>query len=409
MDTFTIINYQGSKKNLLEFIHSNLNQYMNENDVLLDIFAGTSSVAYSYKRTNTVYANDAEEYASTMARALLCSDADTLKKIEDLKGAYANYENPDSRYEEWIVEEAKAVEEEDIDCLEDLYERMPTVWKSGTKWFAHKEEYSLFVKYYSTSYFGIKQARDIDALRKAIDTNGGKVKDIYLAALFYAMKECVLSKDGHMAQPLDIKKNKTRLFKLRKKDIYALFLQKLNDFKGDEFVRGKEGNRVFKFNFEDLLEKKDLLQDVTVFYADPPYTDMQYSRYYHILNTVVEYDYPDVTKNGSNYTKGLYLENRFQSQLSQKSKCMGAMEKLISYSKEHNITLAISFAYPKNVETQKIDRYVIDIEDLIEKCKKYYSSSKVHVLTQSYKHSNNRNSETKKVLEYLIICEREGI
>lgn len=408
MDTFTIINYQGSKKNLLEFIHSNLDQYMNENDVLLDIFAGTSSVAYSYKRTNTVYANDAEEYASTMARALLCNDVDSLNEIEIVKNAYANYKNPDIRYDSWIDKEEKAIEEENLTSLLDLYNQIPTIWKLGTKWFAHKDEYSLFVKYYSTSYFGIKQARDIDAIRYAIEKASEKTKDIYLAALFYAMKECVLSKDGHMAQPLDIEKNKIKLFRLRKKDVYSLFLQKIKDFTGDDFVRGKGNNRVFNSNFEELLKKKDLLEDVSIIYADPPYTDMQYSRYYHILNTVVEYDYPDVTKNGDNYTKGLYLENRFQSQLSQKSKCFNSMEKLITYARRRNITLAISFAYPKNVELQKTDRYVMNIDDLIDLCKKYYSSSNVHVFTRNYQHSNNRNSETKKVLEYLIICEREG-
>lgn len=409
MDTFTIINYQGSKKKLLEFIHSNLNDYMDDNDVLLDIFAGTSSVAYSYKRTNKVYANDAEKYASTMARALLCSDVDILTDFDNIKKEFKEYINPDKRYNSWIEDEEKAVENENIDDLLDLYEEIPTIWKTGIKWFHNKEEFSLFMKYYSTSYFGIKQARDIDAIRYALEKNSGELKDVYLSALFYAIKECIFSKDGHMAQPLDIKKNRKRLFKLRKKNIYLLFLQKLNDFKGDDFVREKRDNKVFNYNFEDLLEMEDLLNDVTVIYADPPYTDMQYSRYYHILNTLVEYDYPDVTKNGGHYTKGLYLNNRFQSQLSQKSKCLKSMEKLISYASSKNITLAISFAYPKNVKKQKTNRYVMDINDLILECKKYYSTSKVHVFTQNYQHSNNRNSEAKKVLEYLIICEREGV
>ncbi len=71
MDNLTIINYQGSKKNLLKFIHESLDQYITDADVILDIFSGTASVAYSYKATNTVYANDAEEYASVMAKALL--------------------------------------------------------------------------------------------------------------------------------------------------------------------------------------------------------------------------------------------------------------------------------------------------------------------------------------------------
>lgn len=408
MDYFTIINYQGSKKNLLEFIHDNLDKYINKKDVILDIFAGTSSVAYSYKRTNVVYANDAEVYASTMARALLYDYKDLTVGFNKVKKAYLSYNNPDSRYDLWIDKEKKALVEENIEELIKLYSEIPTIWKNGLKWFGTRDEYSLFVKYYSTSYFGIKQARDIDAIRYAIEKEGGISKDVYLAALFYAMKECVLSKDGHMAQPLDLKKNKSRLFRLRTKDIYTLFLQKINDFSSDSFVRSVGDNKVYNSNFEELIDDPDCLKDVTVIYADPPYTDMQYSRYYHILNTVVEYDYPDVTKNGEKYTKGLYLENRFQSQLSQKSKCLKSMEKLISFSYRNNVTLAISFAYPKDITKQKTDRYVMDIEDLIALCEKYYSPSRVNTLTQDYEHSNNRNSETKKVLEYLIICEREG-
>ena len=83
----------------------------------------------------------------------------------------------------------------------------------------------MIVKYYSTSYFGIKQARDIDALRYAIEEKGGAARSVYLAALFYAMKESVLSKDGHMAQPLDLKKIKIDCsgYEIR---IYVHFLYK---------------------------------------------------------------------------------------------------------------------------------------------------------------------------------------
>ena len=113
-------------------------------------------------------------------------------------------------------------------------------------------------------------------------------RDILLSALFYAMKECVFSKDGHMAQPLDLKKNGTRLLKQRSKDILEFFFQKCEEFTSEKFVETKYHNKVFNTDFEQLLEKDDV-KDVTVIYADPPYTDMQYSRYYHLLNTGSKY------------------------------------------------------------------------------------------------------------------------
>lgn len=58
MDILTVLNYQGSKKNLLEFIHKSLSFYIDDNDIILDIFSGTASVAYSYKRTIQAWYGD---------------------------------------------------------------------------------------------------------------------------------------------------------------------------------------------------------------------------------------------------------------------------------------------------------------------------------------------------------------
>lgn len=405
MDILTVLNYQGSKKNLLEFIHKSLSFYIDDNDIILDIFSGTASVAYSYKRTNTVYANDAEIYASTVAKALLGNQLPQYV-VEDVKREYDAIISTNG-YQEWIFNEGLFLQEGNLDKLLQLYDEIPTVWKNGEKKFKDMP-YSLFVKYYSTSYFGIRQAGDIDAIRQAIDVSGNSNKDILLACLFFAMKECVFSKDGHMAQPLDIMKNSSKLLKLRKKSIIDIFIEKTCDFCKKDFVQNGKKNKVFNCNFEELLNEKVIKDEVTVIYADPPYTDMQYSRYYHLLNTVVQYDYPNLTENARGYTKGLYLENRFQSQLSKKSTCLESMEKLIGFSFEYNKVLAISFAYPQNTDKQKTDRYVMDIEDLIKVCKKYYPSNRIHVKKVKYKHSNNRNPEHKKVLEYLIICERDG-
>ena len=72
---------------------------------------------------------------------------------------------------------------------------------------------------------------------------------------------------------------------------------------------------VFNLNFEDLLDQK-IFSNVGLVYADPPYTDMQYSRYYHLLNVAAKYEYPKLTITKNGYTKGLYTEGRYQSKLS---------------------------------------------------------------------------------------------
>lgn len=406
MNEFTIINYQGSKKKLLKFIHKNLNPYIDSSDVILDIFSGTSSVCYSYKNTNKVYANDAETYAFLIAKALLTKKINKTE-LENVFSFYEQYVNPSDKYDTWIENEEKYIKEKNLKKLVELYETIPTVWKKQKKYFNSCNEFSLFVKYYSTNYFGIKQARDIDALRYSIEQCHTKYKPILFSCLYFAMKESVFSKDGHMAQPLDFFKQEKKLFQVRGKNIIQLFSSKLEDFCSPNFCETSFDNDAFNYDLDILLEKNLIPSDTTVIYADPPYTDMQYSRYYHLLNTVTTYNYPDLTLYHGKYTKGLYLENRFQSNLSKKSTCIDSMNKLINYSHINNITLVISFAYPQNKSTQKTDRYVMNIDSLINACNNVYSPEKVHILTKNYEHSNNRNSESKKVIEYLIICEKE--
>ena len=50
-DNITILNYQGSKKKLLDFIYKESINYINEDKAILDVFSGTSSVGYLFKKS----------------------------------------------------------------------------------------------------------------------------------------------------------------------------------------------------------------------------------------------------------------------------------------------------------------------------------------------------------------------
>ena len=90
-DVLTILNYQGSKKNLLKFIFDNTSNYIDPNKAVLDICSGTCSVGYSMKRDYTIYANDSELYASVIADALL--NFNKKIKCEDISNKFkSNYE-----------------------------------------------------------------------------------------------------------------------------------------------------------------------------------------------------------------------------------------------------------------------------------------------------------------------------
>ncbi len=409
LDLFTILNYQGSKKNLIDFIHNNTLNYIDEKKAILDIFSGSCSVGYSFKQDYKVFANDSEQYSSIIAEALLSKTSRI--SIEELKNNISklhleNQSKLNTKFGDYLIIEKKLLTDNDRSELIKLYEDYPTIWNSKNSFGYSENIYSLFTTYYAGTYFGIEQCFEIDSIRYAIESfsNNKKLKSVLLSCLFFAMKECVFSKDGHMAQPLSPSKNIGRLQKQRNKSIAELFLKKLEGFFSEAFINIDNGNAIFNENFKDILKNKKIQEEVGFIYADPPYTDMQYSRYYHLLNVAAKYDYPLPTIIKKGYTKGLYTENRFQSQLSQKQGCLKSFSELIQYTNCYKKNLAISFAYPKEPELQKTNRYVMSIQEIIFTCENTFGKPNVKVESIDYTHSNNRNSQSKKVLEYLVMC-----
>ena len=421
-DIFTILNYQGSKKNLLEFIINNIEEYINSNKAVLDIFAGTSAVGYALKRKYNVYANDSELYAYTIAKALLCfNEKNEWKQIENefVKRYKQNLDKLGSVFSNFINKETKAIKENDSSSLRELYNQFPIIWKqnefnywenkikdiSDLRKYKNEIPYMLFTTYYSSTYFGIEQSVEIDSIRYAIeDIENENIRCMLLSSLYYAMKECVFSKDGHMAQPLDICGHDKKLISVRRKCIYSIFKEKVEEFCSDKFLTNINKNCAFNMTMEKLISNKIVKDNVGFIYADPPYTDMQYSRYYHLLNTVTLYDYMYISTYRGQLSKGLYREERFQSPLSQRSQAAGQMKLLFDFCKSNCIDIGVSFAYPRYPEIQATNRYTMSIEELVYLAENIFGKNKVQIVEEEYEHSNNRNASTKKVLEYLILC-----
>lgn len=416
MNNFTILNYQGSKNSLHSFINKNLEPYIQEGKAIMDIFSGSAAVSNMFRANHQVLANDAEYYASIIADAVL-NQPDLMNIQSTLDTFESNYIKFSRQLAtpilSHIADEKNAVNKNDFDTLLKIYENYPTIWNEKispiledqltVENIRRRDDYYLFSTYYPNSYFGIEQALEIDAIIKTIHSQCDDFKSAYFSCLFFAMKEVVFSKDGHMAQPLSLEKNKSRLIAQRSKNIYTIFIKKLKEYFQIPLSKFSGKNQVFNSNFEELLND-DIFSNIGLIYADPPYTDMQYSRYYHLLNIAAKYEYPTPTTTNTGYTKGLYTEGRYQSKLSQRGSAKKQLEKLIQFSATSNINLALSYAYPENTDIQATNRYTISVDELISLAQKYYGDSRVCLATQSYNHANHRNSNQKKVLEYLILC-----
>ncbi len=413
MDEKAILNYPGSKKRLLDFIYNNTLKYIEKNKYILDIFTGTGCVAEMYKNNGfKVYANDVENYAYNISRTL-------LKKTHriNLKKIKANYKKNKEEiclvYNSMLEDEDLFLSNKDLSII-NFNNNLPKIWKNGFKIIINNIEiktinelnnninnipFCLFTLYYSGIYFGLKQSIQIDSIRYAIEQEKEDDRSVLFTCLYYAMKEASFSKDGHMAQPLSQEKNIKKLFEVRSKDIYNLFINKLNDFidKEDETEEGE----AFNSQFTDLLKNEKIINNVGFIYADPPYTDMQYSRYFHLLTTVTNYIYPNMTYKNGELTTGLYANNRYQSNISSRSKSLEELTELIEFASKNNITLCFSYAYPIDIKKQATNRYTMNIQDLIDKMNEYFPE--VKIFKENYAHCNNRNSNQKKVYEYLIL------
>ena len=413
MNEKAILNYPGSKKRLLDFIYNNTKKYIDKNKFVLDIFTGTGCVAEMYKNKGyKVYANDVENYAYHISNTL-------LKKSYKIDSERINLNYKKNKraielmYNDMLEEENLFLNNKDLSII-NFNNSLPKIWEKDFKIIINNIEiktindlnnninkipFCLFTLYYSGIYFGLKQSIQIDSIRYAIEQEKEDDRSVLFTCLYYAMKEASFSKDGHMAQPLNQEKNIKKLFEVRSKDIYELFINKLRDFKNDK--EDNEDGESFNMQFIDLLKEDKIINNVGFIYADPPYTDMQYSRYFHLLTTITNYIYPNMTYKNGKLTTGLYANNRFQSNISSRSKSLEELTTLIEFSSKNNITLCFSYAYPIDVENQATNRYTMNIQDLIDKMNEYFDE--VKVFKENYSHCNNRNSNQKKVYEYLIL------
>ncbi len=328
-DLKIIPGYMGIKTQILDHIHLEINKIANKGDVILDIFTGSGSVGYELKRDFTVYSNDIEPYAYIVSK-LLIDNTMSRTEIEDF-----DFKSFEEHYEE---------------NLEVLLKGPPTDLQGYYK-NHEKFPYTLFTNYFSGTYFGKTQAMQIDSLRYAIDKTKEKYKTLLLSCLIFSCYQTVTSVGSHFAQPKIAKaKNKTDIEKKRQQDVKKYFLKKFSEIKENLYI-DKKKNRAFCDDFKDLLTSKEIpIGKISVTYIDPPYTIDHYSRFYHILNTLVLYDYP------GKVGKGLYRTDRYQSKFCIKSTVLEEFEALVGNLSrlKSKIVMSYSDGYRSLLTTDEI-------------------------------------------------------
>ncbi|WP_242086460.1 DNA adenine methylase [Microbacterium lacticum] len=201
--------------------------------------------------------------------------------------------------------------------------------------------YRLASLYFSAGYISLEQAIEVDALRFAIDAEVEDASRDWALAAWIAAVSVLLNAPGHTAQHLwpNSEAAHRRIVRTWRRSIwdeFALALERIQLI-GTSAWRARNEVRV-----SDALELvgSDQLEDVGVVYADPPYTKDQYSRFYHLYETLYRYDYPDAVG------AGRVRSDRFSTGFSLKSQVRSAFHDLCRSVARKGIPLVVS--YPSN-------------------------------------------------------------
>jgi adenine-specific DNA-methyltransferase len=414
-----IMRYMGNKRSILNFIIPILKEELSKGDPILDLFAGTCAVGYALKRGHVVFANDIQEYSYVVSSALL---ADTLNirsvnhaKEELQADFYSNFEELEEVFGAPIKEESKylgrRINRMSYSAYRAFSERYPYYSNpKGNHGYSddflylfeeenirmHRDDlgilpYMLFSTYFSNGYFGVRQCAEIDSLRYAI----GQVEDlkrrtVYLTCLISALSSAV-SSTGHFAQYRKINSQKScqSILDERHKSISVAFYDKLQEFIHEYVDNGQLGrkNRCFNCDFRELFEVHSReLQDLAMVYADPPYSSANYSRFYHVLETLVKYDFPE------NDFVGRYRRDRQISGFCRYSSVEGEFKALFELVSGLGATLALSYSSKGMISINLIKRIASEF------------FGKIEPYSYSYSHSRQGRKSKIPLKEYLLMC-----
>ncbi|THF82261.1 hypothetical protein E6C55_06910 [Cohnella fermenti] len=378
------IKYMGSKKKIIDFVVNAINE-VHTGGPICDLFAGSSVLSGVLRNQSQVISNDIQEYSSVLAKAYLTNYQWSMHPnlIDDVvQRARSRVEeflaaNPQLQFDynrEFTVEEFVALEESQRSLIHHDFSQF---------------EYHLFTKYYSGTYWSFDQCVWIDAFRSvAEEYRETPFYNAILASLMFAMSYNSQS-TGHYAQYRDATNDSSMadIHIYRRKEIEPYFSRKM-----DELINTLHENRhpfeVYSLDYLDCLE---MIPERTVVYADPPYAFVHYSRFYHAIETLVRYDYPDVRY------KGRYRTDRHQSPFCIRTQVEDAFRQMFQKIRDKRSNLVLSYSNTGMIELDQLENLAIAT---------FGRNYSVEVQTIEYLHSTmgRKEDKSRNVEEAVVIA-----
>lgn len=326
-----LIKYMGSKREILNDIGLAIETLGVTSEWFCDLFAGTSIVSCALKDQFNIQSNDIQEYSSIFAHTYFLNLDKAIKKtaIEEIHEKVLVLVNEFCvKYPELIFDYATIEQFDDLRALEVAQQKLiDKEFEIG---------FSLFTRCYSGTYWSFNQCIWIDSIRAVAEEYKGEAEYYaILSALIFAMSYTTQS-TGHFAQYRDVtESNMHDILLYRNKDIWSLFSRKFEELINTLNTSSKKEYKITTLDYIDCLR---IIEENTIVYADPPYSAVHYSRFYHAIETLVKYDHPIIKY------KGRYRDDRHQSPFDKKTEVSNAFKLLFENVKLKSSHLILSYS-----------------------------------------------------------------
>lgn len=389
-----VIKYMGSKAAILEFLGAELCKVHADGRPLVDLFAGACAISGGFGHLGKMVSNDIQGYSAVIASTYL-RQANNIGNFDIIS----------------LASEIVAARLDQLP-LETRYPANPTLAEfnaieSANRALIRREfDYShhLFTRVYSGTWWSGEQCVWIDAIREVLDTllTAGTIEksdfDFGLTCLMHAMAYTSQG-TGHYAQYRDAKDDVAMadINKYRRASVPAIFQRKFDPLLEWNLTNVVDhGHELTALDYRECLAKVD----TAVVYADPPYAFVHYSRFYHAMETVVKYDYPQIQHVGNAMVKGRYRTERHQSPFCIKTQVKGAFIDLFDGVKQSGSDLMLSYS----------NTGMIDIDELMALASSTFGN-KYEVwfdhMTHTHMTMGRRNDRSRQVRESLILAKKK--
>lgn len=418
--------YMGSKREMASFLVEALACVANDDTVVVDLMCGSGAASTAFSLFWDTIASDSQEFCRLLAAiqgsGFPAAEATRLLEhalpiaeihLQELATPIEGYlEQEDALLNGEINERAIA----DYMRFSDEFPTYPASKPTDTwdpvaeiqyrQTYKQKRPYCLFLSYFANVYFGVRQCIEIDSIRYAIDSiDDRRARDMALGALTISLSEVGSTYAAHFAQPALSSRTKPTTKQL------SLVLEKralsvMHEFSVRLLNLAKHGERMPRpivtvpGPWEHAIESIDSeLQgrDVIV-YLDAPYKRDEYSRYYHVLETAVKYDYPHSIGNGR--IPDIKRRERFKSEFAtrNRSRLESCFANLIEVVLSKGWTCAWSYS----------DSGEADPLFVVEQVAGRVKNVKVRSFSTPYVHRSQGGRKSKMVMECLLIFQPDS-